>query len=215
MGASKIMIIRHAEKPDASGAQPLGVTADGEPDKESLIVQGWQRAGALVGFFSPADAKLAKLDIAVPQVIFASDDHRTKTASTGKIGSHSKRPIETVTPLAARLGVAINPAWSLGQEVDLARAAASSDGIVLICWQHQAIPAIANQLISPPDPIPSTWPVPQSWPGDRFDVVWIFDPGTDPGTWLFSQAPQRLLHGDKHSVIKPKGAEPQEMTGPD
>jgi hypothetical protein len=154
MGASKIMIIRHAEKPDESGAQLLGVIVDGQSDAESLSVQAWQRAGTLAGFFSPTNAALAKLGIAVPQVIFASDDKKTKstTASPEKTGSHSKRPIETVTPLTARLGVPINPTWSLGQEPDLAKAAAASNGVVLICWQHQAIPAIANQLIPLPDP---------------------------------------------------------------
>ena len=33
---TKIMIIRHAEKPPASG-EPFGVTADGDRDAESLI----------------------------------------------------------------------------------------------------------------------------------------------------------------------------------
>jgi hypothetical protein len=203
MSASKIMIIRHAEKPDDKGAQPFGVTAEGVQDKDSLIVQGWQRAGALAGFFSSTNANLTTLDLAVPQVIFASDDHKHPTGAAAKAGSNSKRPKETVTPLAAKLGVDIDKDYWLGDEPALAKAAAASTGVVLICWQHEAIPAIANQLIVPPDPIPKNWPVPQSWPGDRFDVVWIFDPGSTAGTWTFSQAPQNLLQGDKNSVIKP------------
>ena len=52
MSTSKIMIIRHAEKPPDSGG-PFGVTAGGEKDAESLIIQGWQRAGALACLFAP------------------------------------------------------------------------------------------------------------------------------------------------------------------
>ena len=40
--ATKIMVIRHAEKPEGA---VQGVDADGNDGKEFLIVQGWQRAG--------------------------------------------------------------------------------------------------------------------------------------------------------------------------
>jgi hypothetical protein len=52
MSARKIMIIRHAEKPDPS-ANIVGVTEGGDVDKDDLTVRGWQRAGALVRFFNP------------------------------------------------------------------------------------------------------------------------------------------------------------------
>lgn len=50
--APLIMLIRHAEKPAASGV-PYGVEPDGSQDAESLTVAGWQRAGALVGLLDP------------------------------------------------------------------------------------------------------------------------------------------------------------------
>src|SRR5688500_19544554 len=49
--ATKIMLIRHAEKPAKDGA-PFGITAKGERSKESLEVRGWQRAGALANLRS-------------------------------------------------------------------------------------------------------------------------------------------------------------------
>ena len=53
--ATKIMIIRHAEKPTTTPPPPLnGVTITGKQDKDSLIPRGWQRAGALVTLFAPA-----------------------------------------------------------------------------------------------------------------------------------------------------------------
>ena len=48
---TKIMVIRHAEKPDG---EHEGVTSHGETDKRSLIVRGWQRAGGLAALVDPA-----------------------------------------------------------------------------------------------------------------------------------------------------------------
>jgi len=47
MAATKIMIIRHAEKPSEDGLTN-GVNMSGTKDPEDLIVRGWQRAGALL-----------------------------------------------------------------------------------------------------------------------------------------------------------------------
>src|SRR5689334_18288999 len=87
MAARKIMIIRHAEKPDDADQ---GVTPAGLPDREDLTVRGWQRAGALGRFFAPRDERFADPHLATPDVIFAS-----------QVGpqSPSARPMHTVTPL--------------------------------------------------------------------------------------------------------------------
>jgi hypothetical protein len=42
---------------------------------------------------------------------------------------------------------------------------------------------------------------PQSWPDDRFDLVWIFDRRPGSGGSDFDQVPQMLLAGDNNSVI--------------
>ena len=50
MGATKIMVIRHAEKPDRyngkaySGVNAIGTTC-GSDGEESLVTIGWERAG--------------------------------------------------------------------------------------------------------------------------------------------------------------------------
>jgi hypothetical protein len=44
MAASKIMVIRHAEKPDDAGTIS-GIDVNGNQDREELTVRGWQRAG--------------------------------------------------------------------------------------------------------------------------------------------------------------------------
>ena len=52
MTARKIMVIRHAEKPDDADTVS-GVTLEGHQNPEELTARGWQRAGALATFFAP------------------------------------------------------------------------------------------------------------------------------------------------------------------
>ncbi|MEC3917596.1 hypothetical protein [Nocardia sp. CDC160] len=181
-----IMIIRHAEKPTGSG-KPYGITADGEQDEESLTVRGWTRAGALVELFDPwnSDGSPASLrpGLLRPAAIYASDP-----------GSHgSKRPEQTVTPLAAALNVKIDARFPKGQEAQLVAALSGVAGPVLISWQHENIGAILAQL-SGIAPAP-----PKSWPDDRFDIVYVL---TRNGTgWTFTQVPQMLIAGDSPAPI--------------
>ena len=89
---TKIMIIRHGEKPPKSPGKngPWDVLVDGQSGSgKSLVVPGWQRAGALNAFFAPYHAKPANPEIAKPDYIYAADPK-----------GESHRPWETVTPLA-------------------------------------------------------------------------------------------------------------------
>ena len=179
-GATKIMIIRHAEKPVG---QINGVDASGNQDPNSLIPQGWQRAGALVALFGSSFGPLP-----APTHLFAPN----------QFGSGSKRPFETITPLAAKLGLTMNatPAGvSPGEYAPtdyplMVPDALGCPGVVLIAWEHEFIPSIANLIVG------NTTAVPQAWPAARFDVVWTFD--LDPATnkYSFNQHPQLLLQGD-------------------
>ena len=181
-----LMIIRHAEKPTGSGA-PHGITEAGELDKESLTVRGWTRAGALVELFDPRGADgnptPTRPGILQPATIFAS-----------KPGGHdSKRSQETVTPLAAALHVQVDTRFAKGQTADLAAALAGVRGPVLVAWQCEEIAAIIAHL-GTVDPTP-----PASWPGDRFDVVYVLTRNSNG--WIFTQVPQMLLAGDSPTPI--------------
>ena len=185
------MVIRHAEKPDGS---IQGVDIDGSDGPENLVVQGWQRAGALARFFAPLNSQFQHVGIAQPKFLFASGPISKKVKKEGGDGSKSERPEQTITPLSQLLDIRIDLSFAEGEEAQVAAAAAASDGVVLIAWQHEGIPAIA-------DAIPGkTGVVPSSWPGARFDIVWVFDLQTD-GTYSFSQVAQQLLAGDLSTVI--------------
>jgi hypothetical protein len=180
MPATKIMLIRHAEKPDDKDG---GVDQKGNADKHDLIVRGWQRAGALVQFFAnPPDPNGP---IKPPATIFATEP---------TTGSESKRPLHTVTPLMQWLNIPIDSTIAVGSEQDLVDKATASNGVVLIAWHHEKISAIANLILQ-------NTTAPQKWPGDRFDVVWVFSRATASDPWSFSQATQLLLSGDSPDVI--------------
>jgi len=188
MSAPRILLIRHGEKPP-DNPPPHGVTKHGDHDDQSLTVKGWQRAGALVCLFSPSAGPLQSPLISTPGVIFASPP-----GGSGSEESLSQRPVETVTPLAKKLGLDVQTGFLKGDETQVAQAAMAQSGVVLICWQHKGIPLIANAILG------NQTTAPQAWPGDRYDVVWIFDLEAG-GTYSFNQLPQLLLSGDLPSVI--------------
>jgi hypothetical protein len=171
-----VMIIRHAEKPHPSGNE-RGIKPDGEVDRYSLTVSGWVRAGALVGLFAPSRGE-------PPAGLHRPDTVYGPACEEG----HSKRSVETVMPLAARLGLDVITRYAAGEEGQLARELTTRPGATVVAWKHESIHKIVEHL---GDVIPAP---PKHWPADRYDVVWTF---TRAGTcWRFAQVPQMLLPGD-------------------
>lgn len=186
MSPTRIIIIRHAEKPPEPPGEPppYGVSADGSEDNKSLTPTGWQRAGALARFFFPVDPPPGFG--LVPSAIYAAG---------ALTANDSKRPTQTVTPLVALMEPEGVPFTEKYGKDDLQAAmddVLTHDGVVLMAWEHHRIPDLAALL----NPVPAT---PAKWPGDQFDVLWVFDHSADG--WSFSQVPQCLLHGDSDSVI--------------
>lgn len=185
--ATKIMVIRHAEKP---AGQVAGINESGVPNGRDLTVRGWQRAGALACLFAPARGPLQSGLLASPRFIFASAPADDPEGGN----SRSRRSQETVTPLAQLLDIDINLTFSKGQEKALAKAAQACNGPVLIAWQHENISEIANSIlggeIAPPP-----------WPGNRFDVIFVFTLDPVEGTYSFAQVTQCLLADDLDSQL--------------
>jgi hypothetical protein len=179
MQTSKIMVIRHAEKPNG---EP-GLMPDGSENPEALTATGWKRAQALVGLFRPPGGLFADSRLAQPTSLFAS-------------GSDSLRPKQTIAPLAQALSLGIDAAHLKGQEERLVDGVKAAGGIALISWQHEAIPLIATLIRG------GAHGIPPRWPGRRFDLVWVFEQ-RDSGAWSFEQAPQLLLPGDSAAPLKP------------
>lgn len=189
MGASKgprnntmsacLMLIRHAEKPSRGDE---GVDARGKRDCHSLCVVGWQRAGALVPYFTRPDERSGRAGMRTPQYIFAA---RPTPAHP------STRPCDTVQPLATALGLTIDDRWSGQDPVErLADHFRRLDGAALVCWRHGDLPALARAIGQGIDD-----EIPNTWPADRFDLTWLIR--HDGTGWRFDQLPQFLLPGDR------------------
>ncbi|MDH6707514.1 hypothetical protein P3T27_004251 [Kitasatospora sp. MAA19] len=171
-GEAFVMIIRHGEKPD--GAHP-GLDENGSHDGKSLTERGWSRARALPSLFAPPAPGLR-----TPARILAAADQGPLA------GAHRMR--QTVTPLAAKLGLTVDTAYAESQETALAGAALAGSQPVLICWEHSRIPRIVEALGAAGSGAPATWP-------DRFDLVWVFARAAG-GAWTFREVRQHLLDGD-------------------
>ena len=184
--ATKIMLIRHAEKPDKDG-EPFGVTQKGKRSNESLEVRGWQRAGALALLFAPADGRFQHASLVRPNWLFASKPLKRKG---------SRRSIETLTPLADKLGISIHEDFQRNHFDDMIKEALFCRGVVLICWQHEYLPQIASLILG------NGKTVPHDWPEERYDMIWVFDLKRSTGKYTFKQVPQMLLEGDSRKPIK-------------
>jgi len=185
-----IMLIRHAEKPTGTQA---GVGTVGENDPNSLRIEGWERAGALVRFF--ADPTVPGIE--TPTALFAGAYQKAKHGVLLP-DTKSVRPFHTLSPLAASLNLPIDACFPTGDEAGLALALLRVRGSVLVAWEHKHIPLIAAAL-----PVRNASDVPRTWPGDRYDMVFLFKLNPDGKSYVFSQVPQLALPGDSQTPIAP------------
>jgi hypothetical protein len=174
-----IMLIRHAEKPDPDQGID-GVEPSGKHSDHSLIVRGWQRAGALVALFASVGPRPGS-PLRTPAYIYA--------AGTGD-KDRLNRSMETVQPLADALKIASQTRFAVGDEDDAAKDILRRDGPVLVAWEHHNLPRIVEAILGDKKP-----PAASKWPGDRFDVIWLLTPDGQ-GSYTFSALPQMLLAGD-------------------
>ena len=180
---SRIMLIRHAEKPKRGGEPPFGLGPDGRHDEHALLVEGWQRAGALARFFAPRDGAMPPTGIARPTFLMAA-------APTSQ--HPSRRSVLTLAPLAALAGLVADTSFGPDQVEAAAAAALRQGGIGLVAWEHKRIADLVTALtrgqVTPPH-----------WSGRRFDMVFVLD--RDGPRWRLSQVPQLLLEGDSAELL--------------
>ncbi len=190
MSNQTIMIIRHAEKPVPGEAH--GIDETGAPDKRSLTARGWQRAGAWAELFVPSLGGQSSLP--TPTALFASAPS-SDPSEREEDGTRSRRPLETLTPLAEKLGAKINLDYTKGQESALAQAISKRAEVVLVCWQHEDVIPILQALKPAPAGIPA------KWPGDRFNILIRLDRTSETAPWVLKQIAPVMLSGDKTTPL--------------
>jgi hypothetical protein len=156
-----ILLIRHAEK-----------LTDG---REDLSPAGFERARRMPMLFGGAGAPH---NLPKPDFLFAT--HLSKK---------SNRPVETITPLSAALGLPISSEIADKDFAVLAGELLSgkyAGKVVLVAWHHGSIPAFARALgATPPYDL---------WPETQFDRVWRID--YKDGKAVLTDLPQGLMVGD-------------------
>jgi len=191
-GPGSVLIIRHGEK--------VGDPKKDDDGGRNLSIRGSARAVALPSLFSPAMPQLSCKFHAhnkgfvgeyrqiplkgtaprfpTPNYIFATEPSK-----------HSKRPLETVLPLATALNLPVHDNVKdddPGIKKMVSAVLNEFPGqVILICWHHGKIPEIAKALgiAKPP-----------KWDGKVFDRVWQI---TFPkGKAKLDDLPQMLLYGD-------------------
>ncbi len=186
--APRIMILRHAEKPNAD---ERGVNYLGRKEPHGLTVRGWQRAGALVSLFDPPTGTVQNPHLAKPAYLAASS---TASSSGLEPNSKSHRERETLTPLAQKLNLHVDLSFDKGDEMMMISAALRRPGPVLIAWEHSGIATLGSF-------IPGENGIPPHWPDARYDILYVFSLKPDKSTYTFTQVPQLLLAGDLPTLL--------------
>jgi hypothetical protein len=158
-----ILLIRHAE-----------MLTDGRPD---LAPAGFERAKAIPQLFGGASGA-APHNLPRPDFLFATH-----------VSKNSDRPVETITPLSAALGLTISSEVADKDFATLATELLSgkyAGKVVLVAWHHGSIPAFAKALGATPPYDP--------WPETQFDRVWRID--YRDGKAALTDLPQGLMPGD-------------------
>jgi hypothetical protein len=159
-----VYVIRHAEKPAGDDKDP------------NLTPQGYKRADLIPTLFIAKDGSSPRLQR--PDFIFAADTSK-----------HSDRPIETITPTARALNLPLNHDYEDTENAEISKSLLSgkyAGKVVLICWRHGEIPALAAAL--------GVAGAPAKWDPDVFDQIWEIQ-------WVGGKAqlttmPEELLPGD-------------------
>jgi hypothetical protein len=93
--------------------------------------------------------------------------------------------------------VVIRSRLPTGQEpAHVATILAGGGQVVLLCWEHHRIPALAQVI-----PTVNATAIPAVRPDDRFDVEWTFTLNPAAGCYVFGQGSQQLLRGETDTVI--------------
>jgi hypothetical protein len=195
MSALTVLVMRHAEKPDANDpALGPGLTAEGTEDKHSLVIRGWQRAGTWAALFGTG---IAGPDYPKPDVVYAADPAQ----SSPEEGSRSKRPFNTIVALCNRLHLDPITTYGVGDEAALVKEVQQLTGIVLICWEHKRIAEAILPELTKGQKLPH---LPATWDPARFDVVLRLDRVQAGAPWSFRQLFPRLLAGDSDVPLSSK-----------
>jgi broad specificity phosphatase PhoE len=115
-----------------------------DPMDPHLSSDGYARAAKLAEYIPGT--------LGAPQFLFATS-----------ISKHSVRPIETIEPLAAKIGVPIDSTYAdqdygaLASQLLSDQRFADASSLIVVCWHHGNIPSMACALRANDGSYPDPW----------------------------------------------------------
>ena len=115
-----------------------------DPMDPHLSSDGYARAAKLAEYIPGT--------LGVPQFLFATS-----------ISKHSVRPIETIEPLSAKIGVPIDSTYAdqdygaLASQLLSDQRFADASSLIVVCWHHGNIPSMAHALRANAGSYPDPW----------------------------------------------------------
>jgi hypothetical protein len=162
---ARLILIRHAEKPP-------------DPSDVHLSEKGQLRARGLAGLLT---TNLAIIPAGPPTALFAP-----KFTRRGR----TRRPYETLQPLAGKLKLSIQTPFGADEWAAFAKFISSTSSLdgktVVVCWIHDYLPDMAAAL--------GVEPKPAHWKESVYDRVWIITYQGDRA--IMKDLPQNVLPGD-------------------
>lgn len=144
--AYTITLIRHAEK----GHENVHLSETGKLRAEYLVDYFGYDILNICGRFHK---------------VFAQRQHHKDT---------SDRSVETVEPTCRFTGIDLDDSFTKREIHGLAKSVESEDGCVLICWEHEQLPKIA-QLLGLPSGLNWNLNPYSKKDEDQFDITWVID----------------------------------------
>ncbi|PMB64531.1 hypothetical protein BM221_009370 [Beauveria bassiana] len=142
-----VYFIRHGEKP-----------AD---DGNGLSAQGLQRAQCLRSVFVRT-----RIYALMGDTLAYRGPAFIETNRFFGLDGKRQRPLDTVKPLAADLGLSVDTHCDRDDPKCVKKAVQNynGDGNILICWEHKALTDLAEKLGA--DNV-------EDYPSDHFDLIWV------------------------------------------
>jgi hypothetical protein len=159
-----IVCIRHGEKPSGGLGQ--------------LTCRGLNRALAL------PEVLLKKYGS--PQFIFAPNPTQKVDSKNNQAGYYYVRPLTTIEPTAIRCGLPVNTQFGYreikGLEGELQKPG-YQNATIFVAWEHGLLDEFAKNLVKDNGADAARVP---SWPGDEYDMIFVFKVVTENGRKTFS-----------------------------
>jgi hypothetical protein len=191
--AAKLIILRHGEKPKGKGSAL------------QLSRIGKQRALALAAIFLGKGATRSLFDKNGPDAFFAITSHTVETASPSAESWRLPVIAFCTTAGAAAKNAALDVRTA--QAAEKVRHALKRGKTVVMVWEHKRIAGATKpqttlrELLN----LGRLTAVPDKWPDDDFDTMWIFACDKNGRPAKFQPVPQHFHPKPKRKKRKPKG----------